>query len=214
MWFKICYLHFLSCTEKVVLLSDYIFRDDELENRAERLHELTFLLEGVKGADTILTIFNHFSYLPELEVGHKEFWGDLPYDSKIEKMKNVLSILHKDYLNFPYESVNWLMTIFLKIPFEDRINMKIHHCGMRFVRTDGKQIRLFSQGIPIQVDEERNFKYTFNYIQNIQHFFKNNYKHYWIRVSYGHENEQNYIFHSDLKESNKGDLLSIREKKY
>jgi DNA-binding CsgD family transcriptional regulator len=198
--------------DRVVQLSDYIFRDEELEKKEERLQELAFLLEGVKGTDTILTIFNHFSYLPELEVGHKEFWGDLPYDSKTEKMKSVLSILHKDYLNFPYESVNWLMTIFSKIPFEDRVNMKIHHCGMRFVRTDGKQIRLFSQGIPVQVDEERNFKYTFNYIQNIQHLFKNDYVHYWIRLSYGRENELLHTFHSDLKETTKGDLLSIREK--
>lgn len=198
--------------DRVVHLSDYIFREEELENKEEHLKELAFLLDGVKGTDTILTIFNHISYLPELEVGQREFWGDLPYDTRTEKMTSVLSILHKDYLNFPYESVNWLMTIFPKIPFEDRVNMKIHHCGMRFVRTDGKQIRLFSQGIPVQVDEERNFKYTFNYIQNIQHLFKNDYEHYWIRLSYGQQNKLLHTFHSDSKETAKGDLLSVREK--
>jgi len=198
--------------ERVVQLSDYIFRDEELENKQDRLQELAFLLEGVKGTDTILTIFNHISYKPELEVGQKEFWGDLPFDTKTKKMTSVLSILHKDYLNFPYESVNWLMSIFPKIPFEDRVNMKIHHSGIRFVRTDGKQIRLFSQGIPVQVDKERNFKYTFNYIQNIQHLFKNDYPHYWIRLSYGQQNELLHTFHSDTKETAKGDLLSVREK--
>lgn len=198
--------------DRVVQLSDYIFREEELENKAERLQELAFLLQGVKGTDTILTIFNHISYFPELEVGQEEFWGDLPFDSITQKMTSVLSILHKDYLTFPYESVNWLMSIFPKIPFEDRVNMKIHHCGMRFVRTDGKQIRLFSQGIPVQVDEERNFKYTFNYIQNIQHLFKNDYEHYWIRLAYGQKNELVHTFHSDSKETAKGDLLSVREK--
>lgn len=198
--------------ERIVQLSDYIFRDEELENKQERIQELAFLLDGVKGTDTILTIFNHISYLPELEVGHEEFWGDLDFTLKDKKMKDVLSILHKDYAAFPYESVNWLMTIFPKIPFEDRVNMKIHHCGMRFVRTDGKQIRLFSQGIPVQVDEDRNFKYTFNYVQNIQHLFKNDYQYYWIRFSYGKQKEFLHTFHSDSKETTKGDLLTLREK--
>jgi hypothetical protein len=153
--------------DRVVQLSDFIFKDEELTKKEEHFQELAFLLNGVKGTDTILTIFNHKTYLPELEVGQEEFWGDLPKDLSDGKMKNILSILHKDYLLFPYESVNWLKGIFPKIPFADRVNMKIHHCCMRFVRMDEKQIRLFSQGVPIQVDEERNFKYTLNYVQNI-----------------------------------------------
>lgn len=198
--------------ERVVELSDYIFKDDELENKQERLKELEFLLDGVRGTDTILTIFNHISYLPELEVGQDEFWGQLPLNNTTQKMKSVLSILHKDYIAFPYQSVNWLMDVFPKIAFEDRVNMKLHHCGMRFVRNDGKEIRLFSQGVPVQVDQERNFKYTFNFVQNCQHLFKNDYQHYWIRLSYGQNNELLQTFHSDSNETAKGDLLSQREK--
>lgn len=198
--------------DRVVQLSDFIFRQENLEQKEEYLKELAFLLHGVKGADTILTIFNHQTYLPELEVGHEDFWGDLPMETMDNQMKNVLSILHNDYVAFPYESVNWLANIFPKIPFEFRVNMKIHHCGMRFVRTDGKQIRLFSQGVPVQVDEARNFKYTLNYIQNIQYLIKNTVSHYWIRLSYGPENEYVQTFHSGTKESVKRDLLSPREK--
>ncbi len=183
-----------------------------MENKQELLDELEFLLHGVKGPDTILTIFNHKTYLPELEVGQDEFWGALPMEEKDENMKNVLSILHKDYLNFPYDSVHWLLDVFAKIPFEDRINMKIHHCGMRFVRTDGRQIRMFSQGIPVQVDEKRNFRYTLNYIQNIQHLIKKDFMQYWIRFSYGQQNEWIQTFHSGTKESAKRDLLTAREK--
>jgi DNA-binding CsgD family transcriptional regulator len=201
-----------SIYDRVVQLSDYIFRDDELINKAEYLKELTFLLNGVKGTDTILTIFNHKTYLPELEVGQDEFWGILPNDLSNGRMKNILSILHKDYSLFPYESVNWLKGIFPKIPIDERVNMKIHHCGMRFVRIDEKQIRLFSQGVPIQVDEERNFKYTLNYIQNIQHLIKKDFSHYWIRLAYGQQNELVQTFHSSTKESAKRDLLSTREK--
>ena len=198
--------------DRVVHLSNYIYKDEGLTNTEEHVQELGFLLHGVKGIDTILTIFNHKTYLPELEVGQDDFWGTLPDDSKNTNMKNILSILHKDYLAFPYESVNWLMQIFPKIPFEERVNMKIHHCGMRFVRTDGKEIRLFSQGIPIQVDEHRNFKYTLNYIQNIQYLFKKDFQHYWIRLAYGQQGDLLQTFHSSTKETSKRDLLSEREK--
>ncbi len=198
--------------DRVVQLSDYIFRDEALADKEEHLRELAYLLHGVKGVDTILTIFNHKTYLPELEVGQEEFWGALPAEMDDEKMKGILSILHRDYAAFPYDSVNWLASIFHKIPFDERLNMKIHHCCMRFVRTDGKQIRLFSQGVPVQLDEQRNFKYTLNYIQNIQFLIKKDFAHYWIRLSYGPKNEFVQSYRSDTKESAKRDLLSAREK--
>jgi DNA-binding CsgD family transcriptional regulator len=198
--------------ERVVQLSDLIFREHELENRQDYLRELEFLLEGVKGADTILTIFNHKTYLPELEVGHEVFWGILPHQTKDERMKKILGNLHKDYLTFPVESVNWFTSVIPQIPYDKKVNMKIHHCCMRFIRGDGKQIRLFSQGVPIQVDEERNFKYTLNYIQNINHLIKKDFSFYWIRLSYGEKNEFMQTYHSETKESSKNDLLSVREK--
>jgi DNA-binding CsgD family transcriptional regulator len=198
--------------DRVVQLSDYIFRDEALADKEEYLRELAYLLHGVKGVDTILTIFNHKTYLPELEVGQEEFWGTLPSETNDERMKGILSILHKDYAAFPYDSVNWLAGIFPKIPFDERVNMKIHHCCMRFVRTDGKQIRLFSQGIPVQLDEQRNFKYTLNYIQNIQFLIKKDFAHYWMRLSYGPQNDLVQTYRSDTKESAKRDLLSAREK--
>jgi DNA-binding CsgD family transcriptional regulator len=198
--------------DRVVELSNYIFREEELENRQDYLRELAFLLEGVKGAETILTIFNHKTYLPELEVGHDVFWGFLPHQTKDDQMKKILGNLHKDYLTFPVESVNWFTSVISHIPFDKKVNMKIHHCCMRFIRGDGKQIRLFSQGVPIQVDEERNFKYTLNYIQNINHLIKKDFSFYWIRLSYGEQNEFVQTYHSETKESSKNDLLSVREK--
>ncbi len=198
--------------DRVVQLSDYIFREEELENKDDYLRELKYLLEGVKGVDTILTIFNHKTYLPELEVGEEPFWGFSPYETKERRMKKIFSILHKDYTSFAVESINWFTSVISKIPFAQKRNMKIHHCCMRFIRDDDKQIRLFSQGVPIQLDEERNFKYTLNYIQNINHLIKKEFPFYWIRLSYGEQNEFIQTFHSDTRESSKNDLLSAREK--
>lgn len=198
--------------DRVVHLSSYLFREDGLENKEDYRRELRYLLEGVKGVDTILTIFNHKTYFPELEVGEELFWGFSPDEAKEGRMKKIFSILHKDYTNFPVESINWFTSVISKIPFAQKGNMKIHHCCMRFIRDDDKQIRLFSQGVPIQLDEERNFKYTLNYIQNINHLIKKEFPFYWIRLSYGEQNQFVQTFHSQTKENSKNDLLSVREK--
>lgn len=197
---------------RVIKLSGLAFRAEDLADKQEHLKELEFLLEGVRSAETILTIFNHKTYLPELEVGQESFWGWSSHQTGEKKMHNVLSLLHKDYVKFPYESVTWLTEIFPKIPFSERVNMKIHHCCMRFVKPDGKEVRLFSQGVPVQLDEERNFQYTLNYIQNIHYLIKRDFPYYWIRLSYGEQQEHVQTFHSDTQESGKRDLLSPREK--
>jgi len=201
-----------SIYNRVAQLSNYVFGGHKLDNRAEYLEELEFLLKGVKGTDSHLTIFNHKTYSPELEVGHLEFWGPLPEGTSQERMISILGLLHKDYATFPFESVDWFTTALQKIPPEDRTNMKIHHCNMRFMRTDSKVIRIFSQGMPMQSDEQNNFTYTLNYVQNIHYLIKKDYPYYWIRLSYGTENQFVETFHSATKEKSKNDLLSIREK--
>lgn len=197
---------------KVAELSSYIFNEDGLSDRASYMKELEFLLQGIKGTDTHLTIFNHKTYAPELEVGHIEFWGPLPDGNMGERMVSILDLLNKDYAQFPYESVEWFTKVLKQIPFEERVNMKIHHSGMRFTRMDGKPISIFSQGMPIQVDENRNFKYTLNYVQNIYHLIKKDFPYYWIRFEYGQNKQFVQTFHSSDKLSSKKDLLSAREK--
>ncbi len=198
--------------KRIVELSEIVFGEENLLNREAHLRELQFFLEGVKGKDSILTIFNHKAYYPEMEVGQVEFWGDMPHQTYGERMKTILGLLHTDYTDFPLDSVKWLTTVISAIPFDKKINMKTHHCCMRFIRTDGKQIRLFSQGIPIQVDENRNFKYTFNFVQNINNLIKRDYPYYWIRLSYGEHNEFVQTFHSESRVFATRDLLSPREK--
>ncbi len=84
--------------------------------------------------------------------------------------------------------------------------------NMRFLRTDGKPIRIFSQGMPMQSGEQNDFTYTLNYVQNIHHLIKKDYPYYWIRLSYGSEKQFVQTFHSRTKENVKNDLLSSREK--
>ncbi len=198
--------------DRVVHLSEYIFSEDNLANKDIYLKELEFLLQGIRGTDTQLAIFNHKTYASELEVGNIEFWGPLPEGNMEKPMISILGLLNKEYVKFPYESVEWFTKILMQIPFEERVNMKIHHSGMRFTRLDKKTICIFSQGMPIQVDELRNFKYTLNYVQNINHLIKKDFPYYWIRFVYGQQKQFVQTFHSDVKEYSKHDLLSVREK--
>lgn len=197
---------------KVAELSQYIFTQDSIINRDAYLKELEFLLQGIRGTDTHITIFNHETYAPELEVGHIEFWGPLPAGNMEERMIAILGLLNKEYAHFPYESVGWFTKVLQQVPFQERVNMKIHHSGMRFTRMDGKPICIFSQGIPIQVDEQRNFKYTLNYVQNIHHLIKIEFPYHWIRFAYGQQQRFVQTFHSMDKLFCKQDLLSTREK--
>lgn len=197
---------------KVAELSRYIFDGDRLANRESHMRELEFILKGIKGTDAHLTIFNHKTFAPELEVGHTEFWGLLPDGIMEKRMVTILDLLNKDYTKFPYESVEWFTKVLQQIPFEDRVNMKIHHSCMRFTRLDGKPICIFSQGIPIQIDELRNFNYTLNYVQNINHLIKKDFPYYWIRFAYGQHKQFVQTFHSSDKVYSKNDLLSNREK--
>ncbi len=197
---------------KVVALSHHIFSGDSLSDRDSYMKELEFLLQGIKGTDAHLTIFNHKTFAPELEVGHTEFWGALPDGNMGERMVTILDLLHMEYTQFPYESVEWFTKVLQQVPFEERVNMKVHHSGMRFTRLDGKPIRIFSQGMPIQVDENRTFIYTLNYVQNIHHLVKKVFPYYWIRFAYGQQQQFVQTFHSNDKVYSKHDLLSAREK--
>jgi DNA-binding CsgD family transcriptional regulator len=195
----------------VAAISEHIFADDSLEGRDAYIKELEFLLQGIRGTDTHLTIFNHETFAPELEVGHMEFWGPIPGTME-ERMVMILGLLKKECAKFPYESVDWFTKVLQEIPFAERVHMKIHHSCMRFTRTDGKPICIFSQGMPIQVDEQRNFKYTLNYVQNINHLIKKDFPYYWIRFAYGQQRQFVQTFHSNDKLFCKHDLLSAREK--
>ena len=197
---------------KVAVLSECIYNETHLDNRETYLKELEFLLDSIRGTDSHASIFNHQTYAPEVIVGHIEFWGPLPGETTAERMISTLGLLNKEYAQFPYESVDWFTKTLQAIPFSERVNMKIHHSCMRFTRTDGKPICIFSQGMPIQVDEQRNFNYTLNFVQNIHHLIKKDFPYYWIRFVYGQQQQFVQTFHSADKIFSHSDLLSTREK--
>ncbi len=198
--------------KKIVAISSYFIIDDTIGELERFRVESTLLLNGIRGTDAVIGIFDHLNYTPVLEVGEKEFWGNLPEVPQAERMIQIMSLLEKDYLPFFTDSVKWFTGVLEKIPFAQTINLQIFHCGIRYNLLDGKPVCLFSKGSPIHYNEDRKFNYTFNYVQNINHLLKKNFRHYWIRISHGENNEYVHTFHSQEKLYSEKDLLSVREK--
>lgn len=198
--------------KRIVSMSALFFKDDNLGDIERFREEANLLLNGVRGTDAVIAIFDHFNYTPVLEVGDKEFWGKFPEIPNIERMAQIMSLLDKNYLPFFTDSVKWFTKILAEIPYNQRENIEIFHCGIRYILPDGKPIALFSKGSPIQYDEEKNFRYTFNYVQNINHLLKKDFPFYWIRISCGPNNEYVRTFHSQDNLYSSKDLLSARER--
>lgn len=198
--------------KRVARLSEGYFDNDDIGDMKGFVQEAALLLEGVKGTDAVMGIFNHNTYCPVLEVGHKEFWGPLPDVPQTDRMRQLLEMLEENYSQFPSESVEWFAAALGKIPRALRCNMRFYHCGICYRRLDGKPIRLFSKGIPLHYDAEGNFTFTYNYAQNVAHLIKNDFTGYWIRIEYGEKDVLVQTWHAASKQHALHDLLSAREK--
>jgi DNA-binding CsgD family transcriptional regulator len=198
--------------KKIVAMSSSFFVNDDIGEIELFRKEANLLLNGMKGTDTVIAIFDHLNYTPVLEVGEKDFWGNLPEVKKGNRMTQIMSLLEKDYLSFFSDSVTWFTGVLDKMPFEQSKNIQIFHCGIRYRLLNDKHVCLLSKGLPIHYNANRKFSYTFNYVQNINHLLKKDYRHYWIRISHGENSEYIHTFHSQDKLHSTKDILSAREK--
>lgn len=196
---------------RVVKLSEEFYEEDILNNTNNFEQEASRLLEGVRGVDAVIGIFDHKTWSSIVEVGADKFWGDIP-GSKKDRIKIILSWLDKNHQSFPVDSVKWQIAVLNEIPYNQRVNFKIYHCGIRYQRPDGKKMSILSQGMPFQYDNSRHFNYTFNYVQNISFLLKKDFPHFWMRMSFGPNNEFVRTYHSATGEYSTRDLLSTREK--
>ena len=84
--------------KKIVAMSSSFFIDDTIGEIERFREEANLLLNGIRGTDAVIGIFDHLNYNPVLEVGEKEFWGDLPEVPQAERMVQIMSLLEKEYL--------------------------------------------------------------------------------------------------------------------
>ncbi len=72
---------------RVLKLSENAFEKDKIGDMSSFVREAEFMLQGVKGTDAVIGIFNHNTYSPVLEVGAEEFWGRFPKVPQEERMQ-------------------------------------------------------------------------------------------------------------------------------
>jgi DNA-binding CsgD family transcriptional regulator len=199
---------------QVVALSRRLFQQDTIRDMDGFVREAELLLRGVNSEDVVLGIFDHNTYNPVLEVGDRNFWGPIPAGAQADKMRALLAMLDPDYAAFPTDSVKWFSRALESLDFTDRQDIQVFHCGIAYTRRDNRPVRLFSKGIPIHYSAERQFTFTFNYVQNVHHLLKPGFRDYWIRMSYGAAGGQVQSMHSGEapKDTGPRDLLSPREK--
>jgi len=113
--------------KKIAALSSSFFKNNEIGELEQFREEAQLLFNGIRGTDAVIAIFDHVSYSAVLEVGEKEFWGNLPEVPKAERMTQIMSLLEKDYLLFFTDSVKWFTGVLEKIPFAQRENIQIFH---------------------------------------------------------------------------------------
>lgn len=199
--------------ERVALLSRRLFVQDEIPDMDGFVREAELLLRGVNSSDVVLGIFDHNRYNPVIEIGDQDFWGPLPHVSQEDRMRLLFSLLEPDYATFPTDSVRWLSRVLAGMEPEDHQKIEIFHCGMAYRRTDDRPLRLFSKSIPIHYPAEKQFTFTFNYVQNVNHLLKPSFRDYWTRIKFGPNGSRVRTMHSgDLRETEARDLLSQREK--
>jgi DNA-binding CsgD family transcriptional regulator len=198
--------------KKIVSMSSSYFKDGSIGDTESFRKSAELMLSGVRAADSVIAIFNHSTFSHVIAVGEDEFWGELPEARNSEKITQIMSLLEKDYTSFFTDSVEWFTAVLDQIPREHAKNIEIYHCGIRYRLLNDKPVCLFSKGLPIHYDSQGKFSYTFNYVQNIDHLLKKDFRHYWIRISYGEHSEFVRTFHSDGKVHSTKDLLSAREK--
>lgn len=116
--------------KKIVALSYSFFIDDTIGNLERFREEANLLLNGIRGTDAVIGIFDHLNYTPVLEVGEKKFWGDLPEVPQAERMIQIMSLLEKKVPTFFYrisKVVHWSFRRNTFCPKNEYTNFSLWH---------------------------------------------------------------------------------------
>ena len=170
-------------------------------------------LPFMESYEQVMVILNLLTFYPEfvsencievLGVSHEE---TVKHGSMF--FFNNLSAEHQ---KMPVLQSQWVTNILTEIPFEDKVNIKITYCGMRFNHPKKQQIRLLFQDYFYEVNEERNPIRSFVLISDVSHLLKNDVV--WFRIQYGKNNEyiKSYDFSTDKNQIMM--LYPIEKKKY
>jgi DNA-binding CsgD family transcriptional regulator len=139
-----------------------------------------------------------------------KIWGySADTDPKLGILQYV-KLMSLDHALFPVLAGKWYLKFLKSLPFEEKINQKFVFVGPKIKTFTGKTNRTFIQTSHLDEDDERNPINVINAIQDISYLMKDDF--WWMRFSYGENNEKVKYYHSSLGKSFEGDIVSDREK--
>jgi DNA-binding CsgD family transcriptional regulator len=140
----------------------------------------------------------------------EKIWGFSHQTNPIIGILQYIKMLTFDHALFPIIGGKWYLKCVKSLSFEEKLNQKIIFVGVKFKTRFGKVIRTFIHTSHLDEDADRNPVNVINSVQDISHFMKDDF--WWMRFSYGENNEHIKYYHSESGKTFEGDIISDREK--
>jgi DNA-binding CsgD family transcriptional regulator len=181
-----------------------------LEELPENLRKMMLWSPVTESNRTAISIFNLKKFEPEFASANTfETLGHSAEDytkNGLQLLVNNLDDLHK---SFPLFITNWFENNFPNVPYEDRVNLRLSFCGLRYHHPTKKWIHLLLQQFFFEVDTARNQMRICTAIADISHLVRQD--KMWLRISYGATNQYVEAIEYNSQYKHKGDIISIRE---
>ncbi|MBO0939505.1 hypothetical protein J2I47_23345 [Fibrella sp. HMF5335] len=120
------------------------------------------------------------------------------------------SLLTTDHADYSFLADSWHLSLHDRLPQEQRVNSQAVHCGMKFSRPDGRTGRLLAVSHFVEPDANNLPRIVLVIMQDVAHLIKGD--HYWMRATFGEQNERVFCYLSHQREALEIDILSVREK--
>jgi DNA-binding NarL/FixJ family response regulator len=120
------------------------------------------------------------------------------------------ALVAPEHRAYNHEADSWHLALNERVPPAQRVNVQAVHCGIKFNRADGRTGRLLAISHFVDPDVNNNPRTVLVILYDVSHLYKGD--HYWLRASFGMQNELVFHYLSNQQRTLEQDILSGREK--
>ncbi len=186
-------------------------QSQSLNDLPVNLRKMMFCVPITESNRSTFSILNLKNFHPEFASQNTlEVMGYSAEDYVEQGLKLFMDNLDDSHKSFTLYISNWMETKFTNIPIQDRENVRLTYCGLRFHHATKKWIRLLVQQYFFEVDDNRNPLRFCTTKTDITHLMRH--EKLWLRISYGASDTKHietFDYQNQLRQ--KGDIISNRE---
>jgi DNA-binding CsgD family transcriptional regulator len=160
------------------------------------------------GGDMVFVLFDHHQQQLRYCSDTYALFGYR--DSDPTETNTFSSRLARQQADYPYRAAAWHHELFGQVAPTDKVNARCYHCGIQVHRPDGRTMHILARAHTVAHNHDLNPAVTLTILQDISHLYKGD--HYWMRATFGEQNQLVYYVRSEEPETVAGDILSEREK--